>query len=613
MKEKKERIKDRMLKTAARLWGYPDAEVETSFDPIVQLLLEACASELEKISGEIDVSHARLVERLAQIMMPEPVTSSQPAYGILHATSTEPVTDIHADHQFYYPVRSGHHTKDLFFSPVTTHRLFHSHIQYLSIGSRLYETRDHWFKEQILQGQSLPDIAPNQIWIGVSTEKLPISWEGMSLFFDLRNIHQQEMFYHYLTQARIFNGAKELSVKCGYLQSCTAEEAATASPTQVAVNNNTRYCQHILQRFRRHFLTVTDTTPAVATGLPQELLRIFGAGTNRLHKEVYWLRIMFPEALHHTFLDDLFCNINCFPVINRKNNELSIKLNPYINIIPLQTPDTFFDLKRVYDLEGTNYYIRNFSTAGQMKEGELIIRSSGIGRFDTREAKEVIAYLVEMIRDESALFQEMKNDFVTTRMRELHQLIASLEEQLQPTINTGTIPYIMVKPTESAAYLFIEFYSTNGPVANNIRMGSRLLEYGNIHTLPNSITLLTNTIGGKDRPNIDEKINQYRSYLLSHNRIVTPEDIKSLCRTIFGREMKLVTVAKGITLQPGGNAGYARTIDINIDLQQPLIHYPAAHLHYMQEELLLQLEEKSSNTFPFRVFLNGTQLTASKS
>ena len=57
MKEKKERIKDRMLKTAARLWGYPDVEVETSFDPIVQLMLEACASELEKISSEVDVSH----------------------------------------------------------------------------------------------------------------------------------------------------------------------------------------------------------------------------------------------------------------------------------------------------------------------------------------------------------------------------------------------------------------------------------------------------------------------------------------------------------------------------------------------------------------------------
>ncbi|SEW35767.1 type VI secretion system baseplate subunit TssF [Chitinophaga arvensicola] len=604
MKEKKERIKDRMLKTAARLWGYPDAEVETSFDPVVQLLLEACASELEKISGEVDVSHARLVERLAQIMMPEPITSSQPAYGILHAMATEPVADLHADHQFYHHTKSGNHHQDLFFSPVTSHRLFRGQVQYMAIGNKLYETRDHWFKEQILQGQVFPDMAPNHLWIGIALEDVPHSWEGMSFFFDLRNIHQQEMFYHYLPQAKLYVGNRELFIKSGYHHSRPIAEEETDNMIQVAVNNNARYSQHILQRFRRHFLTVTDTTPPSPARIPEALTRIFGADTARLNKDMHWLRIEFPEALHHTLLEDLYCSINCFPVINKKNNEQSMKLNRYLNIIPLQTPDIFFDIKRVYDLEGTDYYIRNFSTAGQMQEGELVIRSSGIGRFDTREAKEVIAYLVEVIRDESSLFEEVKNDFVTNRMRELHQLIASLEEQLQPGANKGNIPYVMVKPKENAEYIFLEFYSTNGTAANNIRMGTRLLEYGNINARPNSITLLSNTQGGKDRLNIDEKINLYRSHLLSHNRIVTPEDIKTLCRTIFGRDMKSVAVTKGMALQPGINAGYSRTLDIRILLFQSAEHYPAANLQYMKEELLLQLEEKSSNTFPFRVFIN---------
>jgi hypothetical protein len=604
MKEKKERIKDRMLKTAARLWGYPDAEVETSFDPVVQLLLEACASELEKISGEVDVSHARLVERLAQIMMPEPITSSQPAYGILHAMATEPVADIHADHQFYHHTKTGTHTRDLFFSPITSHRLFRGQVQYLAIGNKLYETRDNWFKEQILQGQTFPDMAPNHLWIGLSMEDVAHSWEGMSFFFDLRNAHQQEMFYHYLPLARVFVNNKELSIKGGYHHSRSAAEEEVDSMIQVAVNNNARYSQHILQRFRRHFLTITDAPTAPGTGTPEPLLRIFGQESNRINKDVQWLRIEFPEALHHTLLEDLYCSINCFPVINKKNNEQSMKLNRYLNIIPMQTPDIFFDIKRVYDLEGTDYYIRNFSTAGQMQEGELVIRSSGIGRFDTREAKEVIAYLVEVIRDESSLFEEVKNDYVTNRMRELHQLIASLEEQLQPGANKGNIPYVMVKPKENAEYIFIEFYSTNGTAANNIRMGTRLLEYGSINARPNSITLLTNTQGGKDRLNIDEKINLYRSHLLSHNRIVTPEDIKALCRTIFGNEMKAAVVAKGIALQPGSGAGYSRTLDIRITLHQATERYPAANLHYMKEELLLQLEEKSSNTFPYRVFVN---------
>ena len=45
-----DRIKDRILRRAARMWGYSELEAETSFDPIVSLLLSASAAELEKLS-----------------------------------------------------------------------------------------------------------------------------------------------------------------------------------------------------------------------------------------------------------------------------------------------------------------------------------------------------------------------------------------------------------------------------------------------------------------------------------------------------------------------------------------------------------------------------------
>jgi len=607
MKEKKERIKDRMLKTAARLWGYPDVEVETSFDPIVQLLLETCASELEKISSEVDVSHARLVERLAQIMMPEIVTSSQPAYGILHAGSNETTTTIHADHQFFYNSRASHNSPDLFFSPVTSHKLFRGHIRYMAIGSKLFESRDHWFKEQVLQGTVLADAAPNHMWLGLSMDVMPESFEGLSFFFDLRNIHQQEMFYYYLPQARFFINGQELHLQSGYYHSRGEQEEELDMMMNLAFDTNARYGREVLQRYRHHFLTVSKTGAAAKGSVAPDILRqTFGKDWATVAPNITWIRVEFPEALHHTLLEDLYCNTNCFPVINKQLNEQSLKLNRYLNIIPLLTSDIFFDVKRVYDLGGADYHVRNFTTAGEMQEGELVVRSSGIGRFDSREAKEIIAYLIEVIRDESSLFEEVKNDYVAGRMRELHQLIASLEEQLQPSSNKGNIPYLMVKPKENASYLFVEFYTTNGTAANNIRMGSRLQEYGNIHVQPNSITLVTNTQGGKDRLSIDEKINQYRYHLLSHNRIVTPEDIKALCRFILGKELKNVAVTKGVTLLPGGAAGYSRSIDIRIMLAKPMDKYSNGSLTYLKDELLTQLKEHAANNFPYRIFMNDT-------
>lgn len=601
-KEQKERIKDRMLKTAARLWGYPDAEVETSFDPIVQLLLEACSSELEKISGEVDVSHARLVERLAQIMMPEPITSSQPAYGILHASSNESTATLNPDHQFFYTLRSGFSSQDLYFMPLARHRLFRGAVRYMAIGNKLFESRDHWFKEQVLQGTLQPDTATNDLWLGLNLEGMPASAEGLSFFFDLRNVHQQEMFYYYLPLARFYTGGKELSVKTGYMHSRASAEEDLEAIMQPAFDTDSRYSQQILQKFKRQFVTITDMTLLQNQAVPPALQQVFGhAG---LQHDTCWIRVVFPETIRHSLLEDLFCSINCFPVINKRINEQSQRLNRYLNIMPLHTQDIYFDVKRVYDASGTDYHVRNFTSSGDMREGELVIRSSGIGRFDSREAKEIIAYLVEVIRDESSLFEEVRNDYVANRMRELHQLIASLEEQLQPDSNRGNIPYLMVKPREQADYLFIEFFTTNGSVANNIRMGSHLQEYGSIQMQPGSITMLSNTQGGKDRLNIDEKINRYRYHLLSRNRIVTPEDIKALCRSVLGKELLEVAVSKGVAVQPGMDGGYSRTLDIKLRLVKPVEQYAANNLTYMKDELLSQLQEHSANNYPYRIIFS---------
>ncbi|SEW26452.1 hypothetical protein SAMN05428988_3761 [Chitinophaga sp. YR573] len=604
-KEQKERIKDRMLKTAARLWGYPDAEVETSFDPIVQLLLEACASELEKISGEVDVSHARLVERLAQIMMPEPITSSQPAYGILHASSNETTTTLTPDHQFFYTLRNGFNSQDLFFMPVAQHKLFRGQVKYMAIGNKLYESKEQWFKEQVLQGTLQTNTPPNHLWLGLNMEGTPSSLEGLSLFFDLRNVHQQEMFYYYLPLSHVFIGNTELTFKSGYSHSRASAEEDLDAIMQPAFDTNSKYSQQVLQRFRRHFLTVTSSIglppqqPAPAT-----LQQIFGNSFAPYNNEICWIRVEFPETIRHSLLEDLFCSINCFPVINKKVNEQSQRLNKYLNIMPLHTADIYFDVKRVYDTSGFDYHVRNFTTAGEMQEGELVIRSSGIGRFDSREAKEIIAYLIEVIRDESAMFEEVRNDYVASRMRELHQLIASLEEQLQPGTNRGNIPYLMIKPRENADYLFLEFYTTNGSIANNIRMGSHLQEYGSIQVKPGTITLLSNTQGGKDRLNIDEKINLYRYHLLSRNRVVTPEDIKALCRAVLGKEVREVAISKGVTVKQGSTEGYSRTMDIKILLSKPAEHYAAGNLVYLKDELLTQLQEHSANNYPYRIFMN---------
>src|ERR1019366_725241 len=85
----KEVIKARMLRVAANLWGYADSLSESSFDPLVGLMFEALASEIAQVYDEVKMSESRVMERLAQSLLPDVVTAPQPAHTIVHAIPTE--------------------------------------------------------------------------------------------------------------------------------------------------------------------------------------------------------------------------------------------------------------------------------------------------------------------------------------------------------------------------------------------------------------------------------------------------------------------------------------------------------------------------------------------
>ncbi|GAL64978.1 hypothetical protein JCM19300_2207 [Algibacter lectus] len=96
------------MKKAASLWNIPANEIADSFDPIISLLLSACASELEKLSGDISDSHIRVTERLIQLMTPLSTFDVKPAHTIAYCESLEPKTIITPEHQLYYKKKRLH-------------------------------------------------------------------------------------------------------------------------------------------------------------------------------------------------------------------------------------------------------------------------------------------------------------------------------------------------------------------------------------------------------------------------------------------------------------------------------------------------------------------------
>ena len=71
MNESREHIRNRMLQNAAKIWGYPETEEASNFDPLVGLLLSVNAAELERLSNEIYHSRNRVMDRIVQLLAPD--------------------------------------------------------------------------------------------------------------------------------------------------------------------------------------------------------------------------------------------------------------------------------------------------------------------------------------------------------------------------------------------------------------------------------------------------------------------------------------------------------------------------------------------------------------
>ncbi|HEY4785970.1 MAG TPA: type VI secretion system baseplate subunit TssF, partial [Bacteroidales bacterium] len=191
MRESKDKIKSRMIRNAAQIWGFQEPQAESSFDPLVSLLLGACAFELEKISSEINNSESRIIERMVNILTPQPITSPHPAYAVAYAKPCRKAAKVVSDNQFFAIIKVsdpyGKKTEDkqIFFSPSGTFNLTDGRVRYLAAHKKLYEIVDDQYKD-VITGKFKYPLAPSSCFIGLEMNERPAD---ITFFFDVISEH----------------------------------------------------------------------------------------------------------------------------------------------------------------------------------------------------------------------------------------------------------------------------------------------------------------------------------------------------------------------------------------------------------------------------------------
>ncbi|MCX6225286.1 MAG: hypothetical protein NTV01_11160, partial [Bacteroidia bacterium] len=250
------------------------------------------------------------------------------------------------------------------------------------------------------------------------------------------------------------------------------------------------------------------------------------------------------------------------------------------------------------------YTMKSFSSLSDIQKGSYILRQGGIARFDSRNAREMINYLLELLRDESAAFSVLGTDMISSNLRELNQGIARLEQRLQDSnIVRENLSYLMLKAEPQDDMVFVEFWSTKATGANKIKSGNKLSVYEGSDIKNESVILMTSTLGGRDKMDTEDRLNAYRRTLLSRGRVVTAEDVKVLCYEHFGKAVDKVEVSRGVMKGETVNTGFIRSIDINIVLSKRMTPYTEEELKFLIDDLNIKLKEQSTNILPYRIFV----------
>ena len=613
----KDQIKNRLLKRAAKHWGYSDVELENVFDPIVNLLFDVCSKELEKISHEIFSSRRRITERLIDILTPTEAIKATPARGILKAYPVENEITLNDYNQFYFQKKEANslisgnlnETKYFHFGPTVPVKLNRNKVRHLVLPNGVQNCENDKFKEIVSSKNYLEPQKHGTIWISIEHEGDGVI-NDLMFYFYLKNMENSDVFYNFLPQAKWFLNTTQLSVKKGYNNTESYKKNDIGLIKQDFFHLN-KTQELINEYYFNNFLTINDSITLnnesfevpneFKTFIPKEEL------VKLSQEKLIWFRVEFSNVIGPNFLSEIYCNNNCFPVINKKLNEIQGKIKDILNIYPLSLNDEYFlELFSVLNDNNKEIEIIN-DNSDTANEEYAYLRFGGIARFDERNANEEIIYLIDLIRDEASAFSRLGNSFTDNNLKDINQIITRFKNKIAEIgTKNNTNPYLVLNNSDkdnTKGNLFVKYWTTLGEEANKINMFSKFRPVKGADFVNDSIVLLSTTKGGKNELTNSEKIYAYRENLISKNRVVTRQDIVILCKNYFKETIGKIEIKNGIQSSLDSNIGYEPTIDIFIE-RKDLNHFNEEEWQFLKEDLKLLIESRSINIVPFRLIYN---------
>ncbi|MEQ9440328.1 MAG: type VI secretion system baseplate subunit TssF [Cyclobacteriaceae bacterium] len=608
-----DKVKQRLLKTAAELWDYDETEME-GLDPLVDLLFGACAVQFEKTARELNQSKTRVLKQLASLLLPEALTIPTPAHAVLHARPVEPTHIITSEDQFLTPQEiinpedlTKPDTKNVYFSPALNTTLVNGQVQYVAFDRQLVQLNGILQRNTVLRAPEASTTLPaHSLWLGVSLPSSLSTLNELTFYFDWKNQPDAQYYRTLLPSAQWYVQGHPINVRSGYSHTKVNQRAQAPDWRDQLPNVSDTLEQQTLQAYQNSFITAEDLAVSSSRqAYPDAFRQVFEAeALAKLQTPLVWIEVRFPQLMPPKVLSNTICAVNCFPVLNRKlqSSNRPYRINKLLNIIPLTTDDYFLAIRKVTTDQGASFRNVPFQRFKTMEPNTYAIRQDGVGRFDQRNAMEFSNYLLDLIRDENAAFEALGGSRVVQDVKAIRQHISRLERQVAANTAKQDVQHYLALNAEKDENIWVEFWSTLGTVANRITAGTKLQPLSSTDFQSNDLLLVTSSYGGRDKPSDAEKVHEFRSALLSRDRFVTEEDIKAACYARLGDLIASVSFRKGVRVLPRSNQALERTLDVVIKLASKA-RLTGDELESTQRDLHQYITQRSSTVLPIQIVI----------
>lgn len=606
-KYNKELIRNRMLKFAGAFWGIRKSE---NLDPAVKLLIESLSNEMYKLHEEFCGIETRLLEKTARMLTPGMLVYPSPAHAVVHASPIEVESTLRKDMGMYYENRAvDKHSKlsSLYFYPSCNTIVRDGDIKYMFCDDLLYEIDCDLNKRMIARTERKVN-EPSCVWVGLRLNEQIHDLRGMSFYLDFPNITDCYEYLYLLSCTEWSLCGRDIVMKRGIYemndQNMNEAMSFFADYEIANVIDN-----HITGLYKNHYLTVTSSVPIEEKDkdvLPGFFKDCLPEGIAQgMKMPLLWLKIKFPSNFKEDILEDLQAGINIVPVENKKLYGRDADVKETYGLIPLVADDNehLLSVYSVRDEKGEEFHELSYNKSQEGSYATYSIRRGGCERFDSRSAKDLLTYLMDLLSDETSAFGSLSSTKLRSLVQQMNLLITQMKQATENIQEYREMPYyVLVDQVKGREKLNVRYWVTNCEAANGLKAGAELVPNANSFLKPKELLLVSSTYGGKREPRFDERLNLYKYELTTRDRILTNDDIASFCKKELGDLLRLVEIKNGVAISAIPKEGLIRTKDIYLTLSRE--SKDRSQEEQIKRDLKTRLMEKSPDTFNYRLFIH---------